>query len=290
VLTFLKPCCTVNHPQALPKFLISSFVKKGKSGLVHQHLIPASASIEIQGGKASISCDTNYPFGQTLQYTIHSTASWIFYIRVPGWATSSSTIKIGKQSQSLSADKDGLQKVDIGKGLTHITVTFGLEVRVVPRENNTVAIYRGALLYALDIDYNISSSIPLNWTDRAPLPAFEFDSRVQDHEYVPVTENSWAIGIDVSQITVHDTSDSCTNLANPIFGRGGPPVYMEVAASQIVWPEDKGTASLPPANPQLVGEPFIARLVPYGSAKLHMAQLPLINLESVTKAHTRALS
>lgn len=245
---------------------------------MHQHLIPASAKIQISGGQASIRCETDYPFGQTLQYTIESQTSWDFYIRVPGWVTSASTSSGGKP-QPLSADEDGLHKVKITPGITHLVVTFGIEVRVVPLSDNTVAIYRGALLYALDIDYDISSSVPLNWTDRTPLPASEFDLRVHDHEYTPVVADSWAIGIDASNITVHDSSLNHPSLTSPIFARGGPPVYMEVVASRITWPEDKGAAGLPPASPELVGEPFTARLVPYGSAKLHMAQFPMISLK-----------
>lgn len=277
-VTIAQPCCTVNHPQALPKFLVATFVRKGNSGLVHQFLIPASTTLHIAGGTSSIRCDTKYPFGQVLDYMIKSTTSWDFYIRVPGWATASSTIQINGRTQALSPDLNGLHKVRIRLGSTFISVSLGIEVRIVPQANNTVAVYRGALLYALDIEYNISSTTPLNWTDRADLPFSETDPRAQDHKYLPMSPDSWAVAIDVSQITVHDNSANQKKLPNPIFVRGAPPVYLEVAASKIVWALDKGTAGLPPDNPVLVGDPFLARLVPFGSAKLHMAQLPLISL------------
>jgi hypothetical protein len=244
----------VNHPQALPKFLISSFVKKRDTGLVQQFLIPASTTFQIRGGSASVVCDTKYPFGQTLQYTIVSSSSWDFFIRIPGWATPASTIHDGKTTKPLLPDTDGLYRVEVSPGTSHLTVTLDMEVRVVTRANNTVAIYRGPLLYALDIEYNVTSSPALNWTDRLPLPTNETFPNVHDHQYLPVSTATWAIGIDPSKIEVHDESAGEQILANPIFTRGGPPIYIEVAASQVVWAEDHGTAAIPPTTLELVGE------------------------------------
>lgn len=49
-------------------------------------------------------------------------------------------------------------------------------------------------------------------------------------------------------------------------------------AAAIEWPLTKDTADVPPAEPKVVGSPFWAKLVPFGSAKLHMGELPALEL------------
>jgi len=252
---------------------MSSVVRKGQSGIVHQFLIPFSADITLANGTTSITCDTNYPFGETLQYNVNTDTAFDFYIRVPSWSNAS-TFTQGDKLLSFVANEDGLFHVAVNAGISNFSVNLGTEVRTAQRGNNTVGIYRGALLYSLDIDFNISSHQALEFSTLTPLPTNETVPQSVDHEYIPSTP--WAVGIDPSQITVRQTNES--QLKNPIFERGAPPIYLEVTASEILWPLDQGTASVPSDNVTVVGEPFTARLIPYGSAKLHMAQLPVIDL------------
>lgn len=275
----------MNHPQAFPKFLASAYVRKGSSGVVHQFLVPSTVNTAINGRDVTITCQTKYPFGQTLNYHIDSATPFNFYIRVPDWAASGSMITTTDSDvpSLLEANSESLYKVAVRPGRTDFTVDLHTEIRIVPRQNNTVAIYRGALLYALQFDYNIAQTPVLNWTDRTPLPADQIVPNVHDHEILPVSVDSWSVAIDPSQIVVHDDSTLDEPLKNPIYTSGAPPVYMSVVASKINWPENDGTASLPPSSPQLLGSPFIAKLVPYGSVKVHMAELPSVPLVKVVQ-------
>lgn len=51
---------------------------------------------------------------------------------------------------------------------------------------------------------------------------------------------------------------------------------MQLKGCEIEWDLEKGTAKDPPPKGERVctGEWYNVKLVPYGSAKLHMAQLP----------------
>lgn len=75
---------------------------------------------------------------------------------------------------------------------------------------------------------------------------------------------------------------SSDELKNPIWDLGAPPIELRVAAVEIDWPivmdtaADPGTFDVTP-----VGKPFYARFVPYGSSKLHMALLPVVQLDDV---------
>jgi len=177
---------------------------------------------------------------------------------------------------SFVANEEGLFHVSVDPGTSNFTVTLGAEVRTVQRGNNTVGVYRGALLYSLDIDFNTSSHQALEYSTRTPLPENQTVPQSVDHEYIPSTP--WAVGIDPSQIVVRQTNES--QLKNPIFERGAPPIYLEVTASEVLWPLNDGTASVPSDNVTVIGEPFTARLIPYGRAKLHMAQLPVLDLKN----------
>lgn len=49
-LTCSQPCCTVNHPQGLPKFIAQAYARNGKDGIVHALLSPVKVKTMIEGG------------------------------------------------------------------------------------------------------------------------------------------------------------------------------------------------------------------------------------------------
>jgi hypothetical protein len=49
----IKPCCTVNHPQGLPKFIAQAYGRHGDDGLVHALLGPARVQTQVQGSDVS---------------------------------------------------------------------------------------------------------------------------------------------------------------------------------------------------------------------------------------------
>lgn len=122
-----------------------------------------------------MSVDTIYPFGDTLVYTITARSSFDFYIRIPSWTVLAlSSISVdGKKAGALTPDENSLQKVAVKSGKTTVKVKLGMEVNVVTRGSGGVAVYRGPLLYALDLEYSSESFQPLNWTDTQPLPGEE---------------------------------------------------------------------------------------------------------------------
>ncbi|KXN85013.1 hypothetical protein AN958_11858 [Leucoagaricus sp. SymC.cos] len=112
------PCCTVNHPQAYPKFWANSFVvDKSDSSLVHAFLGPATFSGNVGPNQVKVTVDTLYPFGSTLNYTVTSTRNFPFKIRVPDWAQGSarSTISVNgaRPSQLNPPSQTSLQTVQI---------------------------------------------------------------------------------------------------------------------------------------------------------------------------------
>ncbi|ORY15936.1 duf1680 domain-containing protein [Clohesyomyces aquaticus] len=277
------PCCTVNHPQAYPKFLANSFVTTKDGGMAHVFLIPGTAATKL--GKLGdnsvfVTANTNYPFSNSIEYFISAASAFTFYIRIPNWADKNSTVN----SKPAAPDSNGLHKIDIPAGESSASVKLYTAPRVVERANNTVAIYYGALLYALAIKHAAVSTAPVNYRSGTVLPANTTDhaGRTKDHILTPKT--AWNIAIDPRQIfTLHTApAKNSSKIASPIWDLGAPPVELRVAAVEIDWPVIRDTAADPGTfEVKAIGRPFSARFVPYGSSKLHMAVLPVLDLENV---------
>lgn len=280
------PCCTVNHPQGYPKFLSASFVRVGSNGLAHALLSPARVKTTVSSGAVSIKCLTNYPFGGTFTYTITSAGAFDFYIRVPAWYVPGiSHIQLGSNAATPLAPNatTGLHHLPLPSGTSTIQYYLGSAIRTVPRANNTVAVYRGSLLYALAINSTGSSTIPHYYSDNATeYPAGYAPPLSRDWSFL--NTSPWNIAIDPSTLQSHANNNvNCdtVKLADPIWALGAPPEYISVSACEIPWPLYLG--SVPGAAPAVggrkcLGEVFTAKLVPYGSAKVHMAELPTMSL------------
>jgi hypothetical protein len=276
---------------------MSSFVTKSSpSSIVHQYLIPATLTTTINNHPVTIISSTNYPFSSTLSYEILTSTPFDFYIRIPEWSTNASTYTVNIQRPNpVVPDEDGLLHIPVPIPGAIISVNLESEIRIVPRDLNTVSIYKGyvnyssslphtpsnttylrPLLYALSINYTTISRPALSFLDLSPLPSNTTDPRSLDHTITPTNSSLWSVAIDTSQIQFIQTPTA--SLPNPIYAPGGPPVEIWVVASNITWPETLGTAALPPDPVEVIGEPFWAKLVPYGSSKLHMGELPVVSL------------
>jgi hypothetical protein len=280
------PCCTVNHPQGYPKFLSNSFVKVGDNGLAHSLLSPATVSTALTSGNVTVACTTAYPFLDSLEYNITGGAPFDFYVRVPAWAGSGSSISAGSNANtSLSPDPEtGLHKLGIPAGQTTVTYTFQSSIRTEARENDTVAVYKGALLYALGVSNTNTSTLPKPYND----PSTYFNSSYappesRDWEYH--NTSAWNYAIDPSTLAYHGPNDPSAGyvLANPIWSPDGPPGYITAQACEVDWPLAFGSVpGYPPTGDakKCLSAAVEVKLLPFASVKTHMAELPVISLSS----------
>lgn len=281
-------------PQGLPKFLSASFVQIGDNDLGHALLGPAQASFTTKMiTDIVVICTTNYPFSPVLYYNITTTSPFTFYLRVPSWSIlDNSSISVNdNEAFSLTPDpRTGMMPVLLDSGTSTLTYTVGANIRVEQRANSTIAVYHGALLYALDIGqivttlanslYNISYSDGTPYNTSAPfIPE-------QVHDFAFTNTKPWNIAIDVSSLTFHTTFNGTTEpaLQNPIFDYQAPPTYISGKGCEIDWPLYNGLPAPLPALPEGVsdrnctGNVTDVILRPYGSLKNHMAELPTVDL------------
>lgn len=283
------PCCTVNHPQGWPKFLSNSYVKVGEGGLAHVLLSPGTAKTTLSGGSVTVSCTTAYPFLDTLSYTVTADAPLDFYVRVPAWAGSTSSIAVGSNSPTpLSPDSEtGLHKLSLPKGTSNIHYTLSSTIRTESRENDTIAVYKGALLYTLEVTHTNTSTTPKPY-NHPDTYYNESYAPPESRDWQYHNTSAWNYAIDPSTLAYHGPNDTSEaeftadhRLANPIFAPGAPPGYITAQACKVDWPLYVGSVpGYPPVGEarKCVGGVEEVRLVVYGSAKTGMAELPVVDL------------
>lgn len=268
------PCCTVNHPQGYPKFVTHSWGSVGNNGLAHLLLGPSNVSTLI----GTVECDTAYPFENTLRYSITTLEGFDFYVRVPSWYDSQkSNITVGGSTSTLSVDKTtGLHKITIPAGKTQVTYNIGAQVRVVRRSNDTVAVFVGNLLFALDVGFSPSSSLPHAFNDArgAGIDSLPFP---QVRDYYISNTRPWNVAIDIATLEYTPLPREDWSFLTPVFEFGSPPVSIAVQGCQIAWDLHLGATPGPvPLNRTCLGPRSTYRLIPYGSAKVHMSEIPTL--------------
>jgi hypothetical protein len=269
------PCCAVNHPQGYPKFVSSQWAGVGSNGIGHALLGPGSVNIVTESGtQVNINCTTNYPFSYTLTYNVQSSDDFDFYVRVPMWADQASTtitVNNGQATAGVHPEQpSGLQKVSLKAGSNLITYIISTDIRIEARQNNTVSIYHGNLLYTLPVGGDMVKT-PISIPD-APNPP---PDAVQ-YTYTPIS--TWQVAIDPT--TLHWNQTFTGPLPNPIWDTDRSPVEIYATVCQINWPMNGNWAYDPPADRTCTGESYQATLYPYATSRLHMAELPTVDLSS----------
>ncbi|KAL4890309.1 hypothetical protein BDV59DRAFT_209791 [Aspergillus ambiguus] len=246
------PCCTVNYPQGYPKYVAASYVRVGDNGIAHILLGPTSLKAQTRAGlNVDITCDTAYPFTQELSYRIRADNSFDFLFWVNEF----------ELNNRISLDGD----------VSFVRVQFGADVRVEPRANDTVSIYHGALLYAIPIAYNLTAYRDSEYPDGPP--------NVLNHDLLPTT--AWAYAIDPSTLRYKGLPINQTAVPSPLWSDKAP-TSITATVCEIRWDLIDGYAPNPPlaGNRTCLGKPRDIDLVPYGGAKLHMAEIPVVEMKN----------
>lgn len=270
------PCCTVNM-QGYSKFVPAMFVKDGDDGLAHALLGPAHVRATLKKrNNVRIRCETNYPFTNYFNYEITARRAFRFSFRVPAWALLDKSVVVvdsGKHHSLKPDNATGLHTLIVPSGRTRVEVSFSAELRVEARANDTVSVYHGALLYALPVAGDYSASRPANY------PGTDAPPEANDWSILP--RSPWNVAIDTTTFQFYEYPNRYNEwLPHPIWRDESPPISISALGCQIDWELSDGYAPNPPlmGRRNCTGRAFLVELRPYGSAKLHMAELPTVNL------------
>jgi hypothetical protein len=153
--------------QAWPKFVARMHKSTPDGGVAVTLWGPATTVVPLPGGgNGTVSVATDYPFGDNATVTVTAPVGTPVWLRVPGWATAA-VLCVAPGSSGVSGNPTGGSCAPIGSSNGSFVIrsqpapvstyefAFYPSIRATPSFwNNSAAVYRGALLYALQIGEN----------------------------------------------------------------------------------------------------------------------------------------
>ena len=271
------PCCTGNFNQGFPKFA-TNLAAKGPGMLVLAMLAPCRITTRLSSsaGVTSVNVSTSYPWGSTLNISIAAPTPFTFAFRVPAWAESA-TVN-GAVLPPLS--NGTLHRIAVAAGKTVLEIVLPMQIRVERRYNNAASIFRGPLLYSLNLSATqteMDYCKPLNGsqTDGSTMFCSNATYQVEQHGYSYSNASAWNYGINVSSLEFEEV----TGLDRSVpFSTSKSPVAINAKARQVDWGIEHGSAAAPPQSPVKSGAAEeTVRLIPYGSTHgLSLVELPTL--------------
>ncbi|WP_375436116.1 beta-L-arabinofuranosidase domain-containing protein [uncultured Hymenobacter sp.] len=260
-------CCTANMHQGWPKFATHLWMASPDGGLVAAAYAPNRVSTPVRGGQTvTIREDTDYPFRETVRFTVEKTGKDAFplRLRIPAWATNATVAVNGKPAK---APKAGTFYVleQRWKAGDVVELRLPMEVRVPAGFNQSVSVERGPLVYALKLNET--------WTKLRERPSLADDYEVR-------TTSPWNYGLllgpkPATAFTVQEKSTT-----GVVFSPEGAPIELRVQGVQLPdWQLTNNSAGPVPVSPvaRPVGaQPEMLTLIPYGAAKLRVTSFPVV--------------
>ncbi|MGI5959195.1 MAG: beta-L-arabinofuranosidase domain-containing protein [Massiliimalia sp.] len=249
-------CCTANFNQAWPKFALSTFFRQ-KGGILSAALAPSCVSTVMDGVPVTCTLDTQYPFRNTLTYTITADAPVTFTlsIRIPVFASQAFVDGApAKPGSFFSVHQEW-------NGTQTVTVQLEFETHMEQRPRDMVCVWRGPLLYSV--------AIQERWEGREyTKDGVERKAPYCDYCVYPESKWNYAYVSDKFEVTEREFDAP--------FSTKQPPVMLTASMAEIPWGFHNGTCDPEPESRIPSGAPQSVTLIPYGCTNLRMTEVPFL--------------
>jgi hypothetical protein len=153
---YMYRCCQHNVAFAWPYYAEHLWMAAQSNGLAA--VFYASSVVEAQVGhgvRVRIQEETDYPFGETVEFTVNSPEPVLFslQLRVPGWCEGSS-VAVNGQTLAVKASPGGYMHVRrMWKDGDQVTLNLPMKITATlwAKNRNTVSVSRGPITYSLQI-------------------------------------------------------------------------------------------------------------------------------------------
>ncbi|TPG71968.1 beta-L-arabinofuranosidase domain-containing protein [Hymenobacter nivis] len=261
-------CCTANMHQGWPKFASHLWLASPDSGLVAAAYAPSRVTAPAGGSPGVvIREDTDYPFRETVRFTVEKGAARPFALRlrIPAWATAASVAVNGRAAPAPRAGTFYVLK-RAWKAGDVVALRLPMAVRLPVGYHQSVSVERGPLVYALKLGEAWSK------LRERPSPADDYEV----HATTP-----WNYGLlmgpqgGAAAFTVHEKPTT-----GVVFSPEGAPVELRVRGLRLpAWQLADNSAGPVPPSPvarPAGSQPEWLTLVPYGAAKLRITAFPVV--------------
>jgi len=250
--------------QGWPKFVANLWMGTAREGLAAVAYGPSSVTAPVRGVSVNIAEDTEYPFRDTIRMTVNpaSPVAFPLELRIPAWASEARVLVNAKPVSPVKAGSFLTVDRSWKKG-DRIEIHFPMSPRLSRWYNNAVTVDRGPLVYSLRIGED--------WRKVKDHP------RAPDWGIHPTTPWNYGLVFDPDHPSKSFEAEERQIGPYP-FSADGAPVLLKVKARRIPsWTIVNDSAAPPPQSPVKSTEPEeIVTLIPYGSAKLRVTELPQI--------------
>ena len=246
-------CCTANFNQGWPKFALATFMHNGNEVI---NTVPVPAILDCEQLYAKL--DTEYPFKNTLKYTLKAKQDASFTVRIPSFAKNVKVDGKAVPTEDITVTlKAGEEKI--------FAVSFETTPYFESRPNDLTTVKCGSLVF----------SVPVKYTTK--MYEYEKNGRPRkfpycDYEYIP--QSDWNYAYCDDELTVEERE------INDIpFSSSAPAIVIKTKAKHIAWGLEDGYETVcakVPESREPIGDAEAIELYPYGSAKLRMTEIPKI--------------
>ena len=264
------PCCTTNMHQGWPKFVQSLWFATEDNGLAALVFGASEVNAKVADGtEIKFIEETSYPFNDEINFIYKAKKQVLFplHLRIPSWCNQAIiTINGEKWTES-----KGGQIIKINrkwKDGDKVSLTLPMQVTTSRWFNNSVAVDRGPLVYALKVEEDWKN---VNGTDR-------YGSYKEVRPLSP-----WNFGLAQSSLKNIESGFQVSmkkNIADQPWNLSNAPIEIKTKGKLIPeWKLYNETAGpLPYSNIEyLKNEPEIEiTLIPYGCTTLRISQFPVV--------------
>ncbi|MEU4396765.1 beta-L-arabinofuranosidase domain-containing protein [Kribbella sp. NPDC023855] len=260
-------CCTANLHQGWPKLVRSLWMRSSADdALTAIAYAPCTVRAAVDGQPVQLDVQTSYPFEETIEIRIgvDEPTELTLRLRIPQWCDDPVLVVQGSQVP-VSIDDYGFAAVRSTFADSDVVrLELPMQLRAVPRDKGAVGLRLGPLVMVHAIG-EVWRPVP----DHAGLAEWEITPR-----------SFWNLGL---------WSDDPEGIASwPIerkpvedvpFTASGAPVIIHGKGAQLhQWRMQDDSAGPLPESPVPTSMPILPmRLLPYGSARLRIAEFPTIH-------------